>query len=83
MQLEQADQQQDNQLDLAELQARLRIEQQRQQAEDARKAADLQARMIMNEADNTTAMELAAAEIASGERVAVTTGTGINPNPNA
>ena len=52
-----------------------------QQSEDARKAAELQARIAMNTADNTTAMELATAEIASGERVAVSTGTGINPNP--
>jgi hypothetical protein len=36
----------------------------------------------MNFADNQTAMRLAAAEIASGEKVAVSTGTGINPNPN-
>lgn len=83
MQLEQADQQQDNQLSAAELQVRLQIEQQRQQAEDARKAAELQARIGMNTDDNRTAMELAAAEIASGERVAVSTGTGINPNPNS
>jgi hypothetical protein len=82
MQLEQADQQQDNQLDAAELQVRLQIEQQRQQAEDARKAADLQARLTMNDSDNATAMQLAAAEITSGERVAFSTGTGINPNPN-
>ena len=82
MQLEQADQQQDNQLDAAELQVRLQIEQQRQQAEDQRKAADLQARMAMNDSDNATAMQLAAAEITSGERVAFSTGTGINPNPN-
>jgi hypothetical protein len=53
-----------------------------QQAEDARKAADLQARLTMNDSDNATAMQLAAAEITSGERVAFSTGTGINPNPN-
>jgi len=72
---------QDAQADMAELQARMAIEQQRQQAEDARAAADLQARMTMNTQDNATAMQLAAAEIQSGERVAVSTGTGINPNP--
>jgi hypothetical protein len=33
----------------------------------------------MNSDDNATAMRLAAAEIASGEKVAVSTGTGINP----
>jgi len=82
LQLQQVDQQQDNQLDAAELQVRLQIEQQRQMAEDARKAADLEARLSMNDSDNATAMQLAAAEISSGERVAFSTGTGINPNPN-
>ena len=70
------------QLSMAELQARLQIAAQQQQAEDARKAAELQARMAMNTDDNRTAMQLAAAEIASGERVGLSTGTGINPNPN-
>jgi hypothetical protein len=71
------------QLSAQEMQARMQMEMQKQQAEDARKAAELQARIAMNTDDNRTAMELAAAEIASGERVAVSTGTGINPNPNA
>ena len=71
------------QLSAQELQTRVQLEMQKQQAEDARKAAELQARIAMNTDDNRTAMELAAAEIASGERVAVSTGTGINPNPNA
>jgi hypothetical protein len=79
MQLEAAKLQQDAQ----EMQVRVQMEVQKQQAEDARKAAELQARIAMNTDDNRTAMELAAAEIASGERVAVSTGTGINPNPNA
>jgi hypothetical protein len=35
----------------------------------------------MNTSDNETAMRLAAAEIASGERISVSTGTGVNPNP--
>jgi hypothetical protein len=35
----------------------------------------------MNSADNDTAKLLAAAEIASGEKVSYSTGTGINPNP--
>jgi len=35
----------------------------------------------MNASDNETAMLLAAAEIQSGEKVSVSTGTGINPNP--
>lgn len=88
VQIEQARMQQDAaetqlnaQVDAAELQAKVAMEQQRQQSEDARKAAELQARMAMNTQDNATAMQLAQAEIASGERVAVSTGTGINPNP--
>lgn len=53
----------------------------RQEAEDARTDLEVTARVGMNTADNETAKELAAAEIISGERVAVSTGTGINPNP--
>jgi hypothetical protein len=56
-------------------------EQMRQQAENERTAAEIEARVAMNTADNDTAMMLAAAEIASGQKVAVSTGTGINPNP--
>lgn len=56
-------------------------EQLRQSSENQRNAADIDARVSMNNQDNDTAMRLAAAEIASGERVAVSTGTGINPNP--
>ena len=70
-----ADRQQDRQ-------EKLQQEQMRQMAEDQRTNADLQVRERMNTADNQTAMHLAAAEIASGEKVAVSTGTGINPNPN-
>ena len=81
MQQDAAETQLDAQVNAAELQAKVAMEQQRQQSEDARKAAELQARMAMNTQDNTTAMQLAQAEIASGERVAVSTGTGINPNP--
>jgi chorismate synthase len=36
----------------------------------------------MNESDNATAKELAAVEVLSGEKFGMTTGTGINPNPN-
>mgnify|MGYP001353025794 CR=1 FL=1 len=82
LQMQQAQDQQDMRVKAAEMQQELSIEQLRQQSEDARKQAELQARLAMNTDDNRTAMELAAAEIASGERVAVSTGTGINPNPN-
>jgi hypothetical protein len=56
-------------------------EQMRQTMENQRAAAEIDARVEMNTADNVTAMRLAAAEIASGEKVAVSTGTGINPQP--
>lgn len=80
----QADQQQvqlDAQQAQAEMQKDMAVEQMRQQAEDKRTQAEIQARMAMNSQDNQTAMALAQAEIASGERVAVSTGTGINPQP--
>ena len=63
----------------AERGERMRQEELRQMAENERTAADLAARERMNTADNDTAMRLAAAEIASGEKIAVSTGTGINP----
>ena len=78
-QIKQAEMQQDQAKTQQELQARMALEMQRQQAEDNRTAAELQARMAMNTEDNRTALELASAEIASGERFAVSTGTGINP----
>lgn len=53
----------------------------KEQAENERTAAELAARERMNTADNETAMLLAAAEMSTGEKVAVSTGTGINPNP--
>lgn len=56
-------------------------DQMRELAENQRTAAEISARVDMNTADNVTAMRLAAAEIASGEKIAVSTGTGINPNP--
>lgn len=78
-------QQQTEQAKLADRQQerseRLQAEQMKQMAEDQRLQADLATRERMNTADNDTAKLLAAAEIASGERVSVSTGTGINPNP--
>jgi len=62
-----------------ERQARLAQEQLAQQQESVRKTQDIASRERMNTADNTTAMTIAAAEIESGERVGVSTGTGINP----
>lgn len=57
------------------------IEQFKQGAEDQRRMLETEAKLAMNTSDNETAKELAAAEIASGDKVAVSTGTGINPNP--
>jgi hypothetical protein len=57
----------------------LQREQLRQQAEDIRQRQSDAVRYQMNTDDNETALRLAAAEIASGEKVAVSTGTGINP----
>jgi len=68
---------------IQELQNQLQIEQIRQQAEDSRVQAQIQARLEMNESDNQTAKQLAALEVATGERIAVSTGTGINPNPRS
>ena len=58
---------------------KLQAEQFRQVAESQRTAAEVAARERMNTADNDTAKLLAAAEMATGEKVAVSTGTGINP----
>ena len=55
----------------------------KEQAENERTAAEIAARERMNTADNETAMLLAAAEMSTGEKVAVSTGTGINPNPGS
>jgi hypothetical protein len=53
----------------------------RQDREDQRKREELDTRLQINQQDNTTAKELAAAEITSGENIALSTGTSINPNP--
>jgi hypothetical protein len=88
LQIEQQKMQSQQQLEAAKLAAdqqaeseRMQTEQMRQQAENERTAADLETRERMNTADNDTAKLLAAAEMATGEKVAVSTGTGINPNP--
>ena len=53
----------------------------REKGDDRRKAEDLAARERMNNADNTTAKELAQMEMESDEKTSFTTGGGINPNP--
>ena len=74
---------QDIQRRMAELQEEFKKELLRQEAEDRRTQAEIRARLEMNESDNQTAKQLAALEIATGERIGVSTGTGINPNPRA
>lgn len=88
LQIEQQKMQSQQQLEAAKLQAqqqanfeKMQAEQMKQEAENQRTAADLETRERMNTADNDTAKLLAAAEMATGEKVAVSTGTGINPNP--
>lgn len=53
----------------------------KQAAEDARNAEDNQTKLAINVQDNKTAMAIASAEIASAEKVAVSTGGGTGPNP--
>jgi chaperonin GroES len=88
VQLDQQKLQTQQQLEAAKLAARqqeqaeqMQAEQMRQMAENERTAAEIAGRERMNTADNDTAKLLAAAELATGERVSVSTGTGINPNP--
>ena len=69
------------QLDAQQMQQRMASDQQRQEAETQRKTAELQVRQAMNTQDNLTALELAQLEVETGERIAVSTGTGINPQP--
>lgn len=88
LQIEQQKMQSQQQLEAAKLQSqqqanfeKTQAEQLKQQAENERTAAELETRERMNTADNDTAKLLAAAEMATGEKVAYSTGTGINPNP--
>jgi len=60
-------------------QINMQKEQLKQEAEDRRTKAEIDAKMIMNREDNMTALTIAQGEMDSGERVALSTGTGINP----
>jgi chaperonin GroES len=60
-------------------QQRTALAMQREDRQDQRTQAEIQAKLTMNQADNATAMDLAQLEIMSGEKFAVSTGTGINP----
>lgn len=76
-----AAQQDKMQLDLAKSEQDAKMNFMQAEMETQRRREEMASRERMNYADNETAKELAAAEIASGEKVAVSTGTGINPNP--
>jgi len=71
------------QLDQAQAQQRqqdgLQREMLKQDRLDDRQAAELQVKMATNREDNDTAKQIAAMEAITGERVGVSTGTGINP----
>jgi lipopolysaccharide export system protein LptA len=71
--------QQDLQLKGAALQQKAQEAAARQAAEDRRTQAEIASRQQMNNEDNQTALEIANLEVVSGENIAVSTGTGINP----
>ena len=75
----QMDAQADLEKQAQQLQVTQALEQFKQDQENQRTAQTNQTRVEMNAADNDTAMRLASAEILSGEKLAFSTGTGINP----
>jgi hypothetical protein len=62
-------------------QADFQAEQMRIQAEAQRLQEELRVRYQTNSDDNSTALTIASGEILNGGRSALSTGTGINPNP--
>jgi hypothetical protein len=66
-------------LDAQKEQARLAADAAEAQADNQIDANNMAIRQAMNTQDNLTAMELAKLEVVSGEKFAVSTGTGINP----
>lgn len=79
MQMQQALMQMEAQLKQMAEQNRMMIAQLTTQGAAQRSQHEIDARVRMNDADNKTAMAIAAAEMATGEKVALSTGTGINP----
>jgi hypothetical protein len=61
--------------------ARLRELQRKEAGLDERLEAELESREGMNTSDNQMALTIAGMEVESGEKVAVETGTGVDPNP--
>ena len=60
--------------------ARLKELQLKEAGDDKRTAATLEMKHTINKEDNLTALAIAEAEIESGERVSVSTGTGLDPS---
>ena len=60
--------------------ARLKELQLKEAGDDKRTAAELEMKHTVNKEDNLTALAIAEAEIGSGERVSVSTGTGLDPS---
>jgi hypothetical protein len=79
MQIQQQTSAQRIQSEIQRLQMELQREQMREQAETERTTSEIQARVFMNEQDNQTAKQLAALEVQSGNKIALSTGHGINP----
>jgi hypothetical protein len=63
------------------VEAEAQREAERQASEDQRTAAEITSRERINTQDNDTAMRISSAEILTGDRSNLSTGTGINPNP--
>lgn len=79
LQASQARVQQEGQLAAQRPQTDMQREMLRQEAQNQRTMAEIKARYEMNRQDNDTAMRIVSAEIQSGEKSALSTGTGINP----
>lgn len=79
LQVQQARIQQEGQMAMQRPQTDMQREMLRQEAQNQRTMAEIQARYEMNQQDNDTAMRIVSAEIQSGEKSALSTGTGINP----
>ena len=70
-------------MDAQKIQVDQALKAQKIQLDAQGKMADLASRERINNEDNQTAKDLAALEIASGNKLAVSTGAGINPRPRA
>jgi hypothetical protein len=79
LQLEQAKVQQDAQQNAQKMAEDAQQTMLKEQSENERTKIELQTRYQMNTDDNNTALRLAATELATGEKFAVSTGTGVNP----